>query len=85
MLSLMVFLLIGALAGWLAGLVMKGRGYGLWGNMGLGVVGAFVGGLLIRFLGLASQGTVGDLVTATLGAVVLIAVVRALRKGDSGR
>ncbi|MDX5297732.1 MAG: GlsB/YeaQ/YmgE family stress response membrane protein [Gammaproteobacteria bacterium] len=85
MLSLMVFLLIGALAGWLAGLVMKGRGYGLWGNMGLGVVGAFVGGLLIRLLGLASQGTVGDLVTATLGAVVLIAVVRALRKGDSGR
>lgn len=83
--SLIVFLLIGALAGWLAGLVMKGRGYGLWGNMGLGVVGAFVGGLLIRLLGLSSQGMVGDLVTATLGAVVLIAVVRALRKGDSGR
>lgn len=74
------FLLLGAVAGWLAGLIMKGRGFGILGNILVGVVGAFVGGFLFRLLGLDAENTLGALLMATAGAVVLLAVVGALRK-----
>ncbi len=79
--NLILFLIIGGVAGWLAGLIMKGRGFGVLANVGIGIVGSFIGGILFRLLGLASQGAVGELVTATVGAVVLLAVVGKLKKG----
>jgi uncharacterized membrane protein YeaQ/YmgE (transglycosylase-associated protein family) len=78
--NLILFLIIGGIAGWLAGLIMKGRGFGIMANMGIGVVGSFLGGFVFRLLGLAAQGAIGELVTATAGAVLLLAVVSAIKK-----
>ena len=78
--NFIAFLIIGALAGWIAGNVMKGKGFGLLGNMLVGIVGAFVGGFLFGLLGLASFGFIGSLVTATVGAIVLIYVVSLIKK-----
>lgn len=74
------FLVIGLIAGWLAGQIMKGRGFGLGGNLVIGVIGAMLGGVLFGFLGLSYSGTIGALVTATVGAVVLLWVVGYLKK-----
>ena len=74
------FLVIGLVAGWLAGRLMKGQGFGLVGNLVLGVVGAFVGGFALRMIGFAAVGLVGELVTATLGAVMLLVLGRVLKQ-----
>lgn len=74
------FLIIGAIAGWLAGQIMKGRGFGLLGNIVVGIVGAFLGGFLFSLLGLASFGLMGSLVTATVGAVVLLYLIGVVKK-----
>ncbi|MCC7503352.1 MAG: GlsB/YeaQ/YmgE family stress response membrane protein [Flavobacteriales bacterium] len=73
-------ILIGALAGWLAGQVMKGEGYGALKNILLGMVGGVVGGLVFGFLGITPTNLIGRLLMAVVGAVVLIALARALRK-----
>jgi uncharacterized membrane protein YeaQ/YmgE (transglycosylase-associated protein family) len=78
--SFLWFALIGVVAGWLAGQFMKGRGFGLVGNLVVGVLGAFVGGWLAGVLGIGASGLVGSLVVATAGAVVLLAVVGALKR-----
>src|SRR5262245_26066559 len=64
------FILIGIVAGWLAGQVMKGGGYGLVGDLIVGVIGALLGGFLFGLLGISAGGLLGSLVTATLGAIV---------------
>lgn len=75
------FILIGAVAGWLAGQVMKGGGYGLVMNIILGIVGGFLGGWLFGVLGLnTSGGLMGSLITSTVGAIVLIFLARLLKK-----
>lgn len=74
------FLVIGLVAGWLAGRLMKGQGFGLVGNLVLGVVGAVVGGFALRMIGFAAVGLVGELVTATLGAVMLLVLGRVLKQ-----
>jgi uncharacterized membrane protein YeaQ/YmgE (transglycosylase-associated protein family) len=78
--NFILFLLIGALAGWLAGKIMKGRGFGILGNMLVGVVGAFIGGFLFRAVGLAAYGLIGSLITATVGAVVLLFLIGLVKK-----
>lgn len=70
-----MFLIIGLVAGWLAGQIMKGRGFGLVGNLIVGVVGAILGGMLFGMLGLSASGTIGSLVTATIGAILLLYVM----------
>lgn len=77
--GLLWFLLIGAAAGWIANQLMDRDRSGLLGNLGLGIVGAMIGGPLLGLLGLRAGGLVGSLVTATIGAVVLIWIVRKLR------
>ena len=78
--SLVIFLLIGIIAGWLAGVIMKGDGFGLLGSMVIGVIGAFIGGYLFGLLGLSAGGFFGSLVTATVGALVLLYVVKLIKK-----
>lgn len=79
--SILVWLLIGAVAGWLAGVIVKGYGFGLVGNIVVGILGAFVGGWLFGTLGLVSgSGIIGSVIGATIGAVVLLLVVRLLRR-----
>ena len=66
------FLLIGLIAGWLAGRIMKGKGFGLVGNLIVGVIGALLGGFLFSLIGLKAVGLVGALIAAVVGAIVLI-------------
>lgn len=73
--SILVFLAIGAVAGWLAGTIMKGGGSGLLGNMLVGVVGAVVGGFLFGLLGISTSGLIGSVITATVGAIALLFLV----------
>jgi uncharacterized membrane protein YeaQ/YmgE (transglycosylase-associated protein family) len=74
------FIIIGIVAGWLAGVIMKGGGFGLLGDLILGILGAVAGGFLFGLLGLESSGLLGSLVTATVGAIVLILLVRLVKK-----
>ena len=74
------FILIGLLAGWLAGRIMKGHGFGLLGNLVVGVVGAWLGSFLFNLFNLSSYGTLGIIVTATVGAIVLLYVVGLVKK-----
>ena len=78
--SLIVFLIIGAIAGWLAGTLMKGGGFGLLGNIAIGVLGAVIGGFLFGLLGISAGGLVGSIITATVGAAVLLFVVGLIKK-----
>ncbi|MFN0022842.1 MAG: GlsB/YeaQ/YmgE family stress response membrane protein [Parvularculaceae bacterium] len=81
--SLVVWLLIGAIAGWLAGVIVKGYGFGLVGNIVVGIVGAFVGGWLFGALGISTgAGIVGSIIGATLGAVILLFVLRLVRRAS---
>jgi len=77
---LLWFLLIGIVAGWLAGQLMRSGGYGLVGDLIIGVIGAFIGGWLLGALGIYAGGLIGSLLTATIGAVVLIFLVRLLKR-----
>ena len=78
--NLLIFLLIGALAGWLAGVVMKGRGFGVIVNNIVGVLGAFFGGWLLPKLGVSFGGDVGLFITAFLGAVILLAIIGLIKR-----
>ncbi|MGB0130807.1 GlsB/YeaQ/YmgE family stress response membrane protein [Chlorobium sp.] len=78
--NLLWFILIGIAAGWLAGQIMKGGGFGLVGDLIVGVIGALLGGYLFGLLGIAAGGLLGSLVTATIGAIVLIALLRLIRR-----
>ncbi|XOF34063.1 MAG: GlsB/YeaQ/YmgE family stress response membrane protein [Candidatus Electrothrix sp. YB6] len=79
--SLLIFLGIGALAGWLAGNIMKGGGSGLVVNMIVGIIGSVVGGWAFGQLGIrVSNGLIGSLVTAVVGAVLLLFVVGLVKK-----
>ncbi|HEX4854296.1 MULTISPECIES: GlsB/YeaQ/YmgE family stress response membrane protein [Arenimonas] len=78
--NLIIFLLIGALAGWLAGVVMKGRGFGVLVNIVVGVLGAFFGGWLLPKLGLSFGGDMGLFITAFIGAILLLAIIGLIKK-----
>jgi len=73
------FLVIGAVAGWLAGQLTRGHGFGLLGDIVVGIIGALLGGFLFGLIGLRSFTLIGSLVTATVGAIVLLYVVRLLK------
>jgi uncharacterized membrane protein YeaQ/YmgE (transglycosylase-associated protein family) len=76
---LIAWLIVGLIAGWLAGQFMRGGGYGLVGDIIVGVIGALIGGFLASLLGLSgSVGLIGSIVVAFIGAVILIAILRAV-------
>ena len=77
---LLWFLLIGLAAGWLAGQILKGGGFGLWGDLIVGVIGALLGGYLFALLGISAGGLLGSLITATVGAIVLLLLLRLIKK-----
>ena len=79
--GIIVWLIVGAIAGWLAGTLLKGGGFGLIGDIIVGVIGAFIGGWLAGVLGLhIASGLVSSIITATVGAVILILIVRAIKR-----
>ena len=78
--SIIVFLIIGAIAGWLAGLIVKGFGFGLVGNIVVGIVGAFIAGWLFPYVGLAfGGGVLASILHATIGAVILLVLIRLVK------
>jgi uncharacterized membrane protein YeaQ/YmgE (transglycosylase-associated protein family) len=79
--SLIIFLLVGAIAGWLAGLLVKGYGFGLVGNIVIGIIGAFVAGYLLPAIGVSiGDGFIASIIHATIGAVILLIVLGVLRR-----
>jgi uncharacterized membrane protein YeaQ/YmgE (transglycosylase-associated protein family) len=81
--GILMWLIVGLIAGWLAGQFMKGGGYGLIGDIVVGIIGAFLGGLVFSFLLPGSSvGFVGSIVVAFIGAVLLIAILLALSGGS---
>ncbi len=75
------FIILGAVAGWLAGQIMKGGGFGLIGNIIVGIVGGVIGGWVFDILGIMADGSlIGSLVTAVIGAVVLLFIVGLFKK-----
>jgi uncharacterized membrane protein YeaQ/YmgE (transglycosylase-associated protein family) len=79
MASLLGILIVGAIAGWLAGIIMKGSGYGIGINIVIGIVGAIIGGVLFAILGFSAHGFIGSTIVATIGSVVLLFVLNKLK------
>jgi uncharacterized membrane protein YeaQ/YmgE (transglycosylase-associated protein family) len=80
--SLLIILLIGAIAGWLAGQIVQGTGFGLVGDIIIGIVGAFIASWLFPQLGIhLGAGVVAAIIAATIGAVLLLVIVRLVRRG----
>ncbi len=74
------WLIIGAIIGWLAGMIMKGSGFGLLGNIAVGIVGAMIGGFLSGALGIQPQTSLGALAMSVVGACVLLLIIKLLRR-----
>ena len=80
MTNLVIIILIGLAAGWLAGKVIKGSSFGLLANLVIGVSGAIIGGYIFEFLGISTPGTLGVLISAIVGSIVLLYVIQVLKK-----
>ena len=78
--SILTWIVIGAIAGWLAGLLVTGYGFGLVGNIVVGILGAGIAGLLAPRLGLYTESFVGNIVAATLGALILLLIIGLIRR-----
>jgi uncharacterized membrane protein YeaQ/YmgE (transglycosylase-associated protein family) len=79
--TLIIWLIVGAIAGWLAGVVVRGGGFGLVGDIIVGIIGAFVAGWLFPRMGLhLATGTVGIIIDAAIGAIVLLIIIRIIRR-----
>jgi len=79
--SLVVWLIVGAIAGWLAGQIMKGYGFGLVGNIVVGIVGAFIAGWLFPRLGIGpATGIIWAIIYAAIGAVILLFIIGLVKK-----
>jgi uncharacterized membrane protein YeaQ/YmgE (transglycosylase-associated protein family) len=79
--GIIAWLVIGAIAGWLAGVLVKGGGFGLVVDIIVGIVGAFIGGWLAGALGISlGGGWIGSIVTALIGAVILLFIIRLIKR-----
>lgn len=74
------FLLIGLIAGWLAGQIMRGGGYGIVGDIVVGIIGSLIGGFLFRIVGITAYGLIGSIIMAVIGAIVLISILRMFKR-----
>ena len=77
--NFLYFIIVGAIAGWLAGKLSKGSGFGILGNIIVGILGALVGGLLSSFVGIEATNVIGQILVATGGAIVVLAVLKAIK------
>lgn len=74
--------IIGIIAGWLAGQISKNHGFGIWGDLIVGIIGSFIGNMLLGLLGFAAYGIIGNIIAATVGALVLLWIVRLFRPAE---
>jgi uncharacterized membrane protein YeaQ/YmgE (transglycosylase-associated protein family) len=80
--SLVTWLFLGLVAGWLAGKIARGRGFGCIGDILLGLIGSYIGGWIFIKLGILGGGFLYSLAAATLGAVILVSIAHAFSSGD---
>ena len=80
MTNIIYYLIIGGVAGWLAGQITKGSGFGIPVNIVIGIVGAVLGGVIFSILGLSAHNIIGSLITATIGAVALLLIIPLFKK-----
>ena len=73
------FLVVGLIAGWLAGKIVKGGGFGLIGDLVVGVIGSYIGGYLFKVFDLSVYGTIGEIIMATIGAILLLWIIRLIK------
>ena len=78
--NVIAWIVIGGIAGWLAGLIVEGYGFGLFGNIVIGIIGAVIAGLVTPLLGLSIETKLGNIIAATLGAVLLLLLIGAARR-----
>jgi uncharacterized membrane protein YeaQ/YmgE (transglycosylase-associated protein family) len=79
--GIIIWLIVGAIAGWLAGMVVKGGGFGLIGDIIVGIIGAFIAGWLLPQLGIViGSGIVGAIIDAFIGAVILLIILRLVKR-----
>jgi uncharacterized membrane protein YeaQ/YmgE (transglycosylase-associated protein family) len=79
--AILIILIIGAVAGWLAGQIVRGMGFGLIGNIVVGIVGAFIAGWLLPQIGIhIAGGIIGSIINATIGAVVLLVIIGLIKR-----
>ena len=79
--ALLIWLALGAIAGFIAGQLMKGRGFGVLGNIIVGILGSFLGGFIFNQLGVsAGGGMIGSIITAVIGAVVLLFIASLVKR-----
>jgi uncharacterized membrane protein YeaQ/YmgE (transglycosylase-associated protein family) len=84
--SLLIMLLVGLVAGWLAGQIVQGTGFGPIGDLIIGVAGAFIGGWLLPQLNIhVGSGTISAVINATIGALMLLLILRLVRGGNGWR
>ncbi len=76
--NILIWLISGIIAGWLTGVVMKGGGYGLVGDLVIGLLGGVIGGFLASMVGLEPSSWIGQILVAVLGGIVLVAILRAI-------
>lgn len=76
----LIWIITGIIAGWLTGLVVKGRGFGLIGDLIIGLLGGLLGGWLASNFGILVIGWLGHVITAAVGGIVLVAIIRVLRR-----
>ena len=77
---ILVWIISGIVAGWLTGLIVRGRGFGLLGDLVIGLLGGLLGGWLFGLLGIATVSWVGEIIAAVVGGILLVALIRALRR-----
>jgi uncharacterized membrane protein YeaQ/YmgE (transglycosylase-associated protein family) len=78
--AIIIWLIVGAVAGWLAGMVVKGGGYGLIGNIIVGIVGGLIAGWLLPHIGVViAGGVIGSIINAFIGAVILLVILRLIK------
>ena len=78
--ALIILLIVGAIAGWLAGRIVEGYGFGFIGNLVIGIIGACIGGYIFPHLGIIPASTLGNLIAATIGAIVLLVIIGLLKR-----
>jgi len=83
--NILWWLIVGLIAGFLASRVMRGGGYGLIGDIVVGIIGALLGGWLAGFLGIGASGLIGTIIVAFIGACILLAILHAVGGGRSSR
>ncbi len=85
LMAIIWWIVVGLVAGFLASLVMRGGGYGVVGDVIVGLVGALIGGFLANLLGLGASGLIGTIIVAFIGACILIAILRFVSSSRAGR